>query len=44
VKGEKTAFITTGIALVIFAILYAAAVYAIGSVMPNLGNQAIAFR
>ena len=35
IKGVKTAIITTGIAFVIFAILFVATIYVIVSVMPN---------
>lgn len=35
IKGLKIAFITTGIAFVVSAVLFVAAIYAIVSVMPN---------
>ncbi len=35
IRGLKTAFLTTGIAFVIFALLLVAAMYAIVRIMPN---------
>lgn len=35
IKGLKVAIITTGIAFIIFAVLFGVTIYAITSVMPN---------